>query len=145
MQITLIAEADLEQLAALYQQFGSTKCSIESMKAALWKNNHSGNPVIFIAKIEGRVVGTLLATTCQMLFGNCQCFMVLEDVVVDAAYRRQGIGKALMKHAEEFAHDKNCSYIMLITDTERVESQAFYHTLGYESAEYRAFKKHLGP
>ena len=119
MQISPVTEADLEQLAALYGQLGATKTCIESMQAALQKNNSSGGPVVFVARIDGKVVGTLLAATCQMLFGECRSFMVVEDVVVDANYRRQGIGKALMQHVEQFARDRNCSYIMLITDTER--------------------------
>jgi ribosomal protein S18 acetylase RimI-like enzyme len=143
MQISPVTEADLGQLAALYEQLGSTGACIDSMKAALQTNYNAGNPVIFVAKIEGRVAGTLLAATCQMLFGECRSFMVVEDVVVDAAHRRQGIGKALMQHAEEFAKERNCSYIMLVTDTHRTASQAFYNSLGYKSAEYCAFKKHL--
>jgi predicted N-acetyltransferase YhbS len=143
MQISPVSVADLEQLATLYQQLGATKTCIENMQMAVKKNNVAGNPVVFVAKIDGQVVGTLLAATCQMLFGECKSFMVVEDVVVDAAHRGQGIGKALMQHVERCAQEQHCSYIMLITDTDRVDSQAFYHALGYKSAEYCAFKKHL--
>jgi ribosomal protein S18 acetylase RimI-like enzyme len=89
------------------------------------------------------LVGTLLAVTCQMLFGQCRSFMVVEDVVIDANYRRRGIGKALIQQVEKFAKSKNCSYIMLITDVDRLDSREFYKSLGYKSAEYCAFKKHL--
>lgn len=145
MQISPVTTADLPQLADLYEQLGATTTCVERMKAALEKNDAAGNPIVFVAKIEGKVVGTLLAATCQMLFGQCRSFMVVEDVVVDAAYRRRGIGKALMQHAEKIGRERNCSYIMLITDTARVDSQVFYHALGYQSAEYCAFKKHNMP
>jgi phosphoglycolate phosphatase len=143
MQITPVTAADLEQLAGLYQQLGATTTSVDRMRAALEKNGSAGNPVVLIARVDGKAVGTLLAATCQMLFGECRSFMIVEDVVVDTAYRRQGIGMALMQHAEQVAREQNCSYIMLITDKTRVDSHAFYHALGYKSADYCAFKKHL--
>jgi GNAT superfamily N-acetyltransferase len=143
MNISHVTSADLEELAGLYQQLGATTTCLEQMEAALNKDMATDNPVILVARIDGKVVGTLLAATCQMLFGECRSFMIVEDVVVDEAYRRKGVGKALMQYAEQMARQRNCSYIMLITDTARVESQAFYDALGYKSAEYCAFKKHL--
>ena len=143
MEISPITEADLEQLAQLYQQLIPNEFSLEKMNEALRRNSAHGNPVILGAKSDGILVGTLLAVTCQMLFGQCRSFMIVEDVVIDANHRRKGIGKALMQHIEQFAKSKNCSYVMLITDADRLDSQEFYRSLGYKSAEYCAFKKHL--
>ena len=143
MEISPITEADLQQLAQLYQQLIPNEFSLKKMTEALRKNSADGNPVILGAKIDGILVGTLMAVTCQMLFGQCRSFMVVEDVVIEANYRRRGIGKALMQQVEQFAKSKNCSYIMLITDSDRLDSHEFYKSLGYKSAEYCAFKKHL--
>jgi ribosomal protein S18 acetylase RimI-like enzyme len=81
----------------------------------------------------------LLAVICEMIFGQCKSFMVVEDVVVDEARRRTGIGVALMRYIEDYARKNNCAYIMLITDTDRVGSQKFYKRLGYNTDEYCAF------
>jgi ribosomal protein S18 acetylase RimI-like enzyme len=143
MQISPIAEEDLPQLIQLYQQLIPNEYSQERLRDAFLRNQASGNPIVIGAKIGDKLIGTLLAVRAQMLFGACKAFMVVEDVVVDAAYRRKGVGSALMRNVEQHALDNNCSYIMLITDADRHESQQFYKSLGYNTEEYRAFKKHL--
>ena len=71
--------------------------------------------------------------------------MVVEDVVVDEAHRRAGVGSALMRELEVYANRRQCRYIMLITDSDREGAQRFYGSLGYESSDHVAFKKALVP
>ena len=47
------------------------------------------------------------------------------------------------RELERYAAERDCYYIMLITDTHRTEAQRFYEALGYGSREYKAFKKYL--
>jgi ribosomal protein S18 acetylase RimI-like enzyme len=143
MHIAPISEADLPQLALLYQQLIPNQYSLDKLRHAFLKNQESGNPIVLGAKIDGNLVGTLLAVRAQMLFGACHSFIVIEDVVVNDAYRRKGVGTALMQYIEQYAQRNDCSYIMLVTDQDRVDSQEFYQALGYRSQEYCAFKKHL--
>ena len=142
-ELAPIAEGDLSQLAELYQQLLPNESSLSKMQKAL--SNNLGNPkhLVLAAKIDGRLVGSLLAVTCEMFFGQCKSFLVVEDVVVDSTYRRQGIGKALMQYVEQHARENNCSYIMLVTDAKRVDAQEFYKSLGYQSEKYCAFQKRL--
>jgi ribosomal protein S18 acetylase RimI-like enzyme len=69
--------------------------------------------------------------------------MVVEDVIVDREQRRRGVGSMLMRAIEEQAVSRNCSYIMLVTDSTRVGAQGFYQSLGYHPGDYRGFKKCL--
>lgn len=143
MQIEEVKEADLEQLAQLYQQLLPNEVSIERMRNVLVRNRANPHHLILAAKIEGRVVGSLLAVCCDMLFGQCRPFMVLEDVVVDEAHRRRGVGTALMRCAQRKAEALECAYIMLVTDRRSPEPKEFYSALGYNTDGYRAFKMHL--
>jgi len=143
MKISRVSEDDLPQLAQLYQQLIPNEVSIPNMKMVLECNLNNPNHVVLVAKINEKVVGTLLAVICNMLFSKCKSFMVVEDVVVDEAYRKNGVGRELMSYIEETARNGDCSYIMLITDNDRHEANEFYKSLGYSSHEYRAFKKHL--
>ena len=143
MNISTITENDLPDLAELYQQLIPNEISVDKMKSVLNKHKDNPNHIVLSAKIDGQLVGSLLAVMCEMLFGQCKSFMVVEDVVVDYSHRRKGIGASLMRYIEDYARKNNCSYIMLITDTERVGSQKFYKSLGYKTDEYRAFKKQL--
>ncbi len=143
MNISPVTENDLESLAELYQQLLPNEISIPAMRKVLEKNRDNPNHMVIAAKIDGRLVGTLLAVVCEMLFGQCRSFMVIEDVVIDENNRRKGIGAAMIAYIEDYARKQDCSYIMLITDTDRKGSQTFYRSLGYQSDEFCAFKKKL--
>ncbi|MCF8068849.1 MAG: GNAT family N-acetyltransferase [Desulfobacterales bacterium] len=143
MEISPVTEKDIHELAVLYQQLISNEISIPKMKKNLEENKDNSNHLVLAARENGKVIGTLLAVTCDMLFGQCKSFMVIEDVVVDEDHRRSGVGAALMHYIETYAKDNNCSYIMLITDIDRIGSQNFYRSLGYKTDEYCAFKKEL--
>ena len=69
--------------------------------------------------------------------------MVIEDVVVDKNHRRAGIGTALMLKLESIAKERNCSYIIFVTESDRVEAHRFYQSLGYKLDEHKGFKKRL--
>ena len=143
MKIERITETDLPELALLYQQLQPNEASLEKMKAALQVIQHNPNQVVLGAKIDGQLVGSVLGLACQMLFGQCKPFLVVEDVVVDANHRRAGVATALMRAIEQYAGECHCSYIMLITDTDREGAQRFYASLGYKTDPYKGFKKAL--
>ncbi len=143
MEIAALRKDDLTELAQLYQQLLPNDISLANMTRALERNRDNANHLILAAKLEDKLVGTLLAVVGEMLFGKCKSFMVIEDVIVDRYQCRKGVGTALMQYAEEYARRRNCAYIMLITDADRFGSQEFYRSLGYTTDEYTAFKKPL--
>ncbi len=143
MEIKAVKKEDLADLANLYQQLIPNKFSIKKMEEVLNNNDKNHNHLVLGAKIDDKLVGTLLSIRCEMLFGECKSFMVIEDVVVDEKHRGLGVGKKLMNYIEEHARKNDCSYIMLITDSNRVDSQNFYKSLGYNADEYCAFKKSI--
>ncbi len=143
MEIGPISEDDLPALAALYQQLKSNDPSVEKMRQALQIIQSNPNQLILGAKIDGQLVGSVLGVACQMLFGQCKSFMLVEDVVVDVEQRRAGVGTALMLEIERFAATRNCSYIILLTEADRVGAQRFYLSLGYQTDPYKGFMKVL--
>ena len=56
--------------------------------------------------------------------------MVLENVIVSNKYRRLGIGKKLIKKAEELAKSKGYCEIMFVSGINRKEAHKFYKSLG---------------
>ena len=84
-----------------------------------------------------------MGIVCEELYGDCKPFMVIEDVVVQKDHRRSGIGSALMGALERCAVERNCNYIIFVTESERKEAHRFYESLGYNSHAYQGFKKYL--
>src|SRR5690606_21875315 len=87
-------------------------------------------------------VGTAMAILCYDLVGECNTFILVENVVVDPDYQRQGIGRLLMKTIEDFGQQNECKYIILVSEMERHGSHRFYESLGYTS-DQQGFKKRL--
>lgn len=143
LEISEIREDELPVLAILYQQLTPNEASLSDMRRVLSRNASNPRHIVWAARRDGQLVGSLLAVTCEMLFGQCREFMVVEDVVVDTSHRRAGIGAALLSTAEDYAKARNCSYIMLITDTYRKAALHLYKSAGYQSDGFTAFKKPL--
>ena len=138
-----LTEADLPALAGLYKQFWGEDSCLEKMQATFRRLKDRPDYIFLAAKAEGRLVGSVLGIVCEELYGACVPFMVVEDVIVDAEWRRKGIGSALMCELERLAAELNCGYVIFVTEVERTDAQRFYESLDYKPDAYRGFKKRL--
>jgi predicted N-acetyltransferase YhbS len=75
------------------------------------------------------VVGYCLATNHPTFYANGNVAWV-EEIAVDIAHQRQGIGRALMHAAELFARDNGCKLLALATR----RAGDFYNAIGYEDS-----------
>jgi ribosomal protein S18 acetylase RimI-like enzyme len=86
---------------------------------------------IFLAVSEGQVAGLAACHVCRMLQYD-RPVMRVTALVVDRQARRLGLGKLLMRHAEELAAARGCDYVELTSAMGRADAHAFYWSLGYE-------------
>ena len=119
MEINELTEDDLAALAGLYKQFWGEESCLEKMQATFRKLKGNPNYIFLAAKSEMRLVGSVMGIVCEELYGECIPFMVVEDVIVDKDRRREGIGSALMRELERHAVERNCGYIIFVTEPER--------------------------
>ncbi|MBD2665882.1 hypothetical protein B6N60_00332 [Richelia sinica FACHB-800] len=82
-----------------------------------------------IAEIEGKAVG------CGIFFHTYSTFLTkpgihLEDIFVLPAYRRQGIGKALLTKVAQIAVERNCGRLEWTVLDWNEPAQSFYLSLG---------------
>ena len=63
-------------------------------------------------------------------------YAVVDTLVVGQAYRRQGMGQALMLAAEDWARSLNANRIQLNVFAFNRSAQALYEDLGYEITRY---------
>lgn len=72
---------------------------------------------------------------------------VLNDLYVDLSFRRQGIGKKLIRAAMEFARENNAKYVQLETAKDNYSTQKLYESLGFKKQEpdinFFVFRKHI--
>jgi len=66
-------------------------------------------------------------------------------LVVDEEWRGQGIGRALLKAAEAWARERNCSAMYVRTNAVRHSAHAFHRQFGYQQVKTSlTFTKSLG-
>jgi GNAT superfamily N-acetyltransferase len=61
---------------------------------------------------------------------------VIEDVVVDPALHRAGIGRAMIEFAIAHCREKGCYKAALSANMKRDEAHAFYESLGFQRHGY---------
>jgi GNAT superfamily N-acetyltransferase len=143
MDIKPISESDLHELASLQKELIDEESDIERMIELFPTIQKDGNYYLLGAQSEGRLVASLAGIVCHDLFGKCIPYMIVENVIVSKDMRQQGIGTRLMMEIERIALERGCRYIMLVSSAKRKNARDFYHRLGYDSANYRGFKKLL--
>jgi ribosomal protein S18 acetylase RimI-like enzyme len=85
---------------------------------------------ILVAETDHKVIGmvSLLFSISTALGGRVA---TLEDLIIQESYRRQGIGKQLLHAAMDFAKNKGCLRITLLTDHTNNTAIRFYESLGF--------------
>lgn len=84
----------------------------------------------FLAYRDTACAGTFALIVMENLGHQGMPFAIIENVVVDRAFRRQGLGRALMEHARTLARQAGCYKLSLSTNLKRREAHAFYESLG---------------
>ena len=64
----------------------------------------------------------------------------IEDVVVDEAFRGQGLSKLLVAHAIEFVKSQRIPLVMLTSNPKRVTANKLYQTMGFERKETNVYR-----
>jgi len=143
MEIVQIQKNDLPDLSQLLEELSDMKSNfskIEANFALMIRNDYYH---LIGAKIDKRLVGSLMGILCLDLVGECRPFMIIENVIVSSDYRNKGIGKALLNEIEMIAKKLNCYYIFFVSGDNRKEAHRFYESVGYNNDKVKGFKKYL--
>lgn len=143
MKIRKLRQSDLEALARLYRQFWDEESNLDRMKATYEELSTNPKYILLCATMDEVVVGSVMGIVCDELYGECRPFLLMENLVVDAGFRRHGIGKALLGELEKQAREWKCSQILFITETDRKDAVSFYESAGYNAQKHIGFKKSL--
>jgi GNAT superfamily N-acetyltransferase len=124
MLIRAFRQADMPTARELLRQLGYD-VGIEELAARLARLLDAADHHIAVAEHDGRVAGLLHAFVRPALEKPYEA--VVQALVVDETWRRQGIGQALMRDAEAWAAARGLASVALHTRS----AQVFYTRLGY--------------
>jgi len=94
---------------------------------------------VFLAYLDGQVAGQIL------LHKHWNRYAYIQDIAVDQAFRRQGIGRALMDRAVSWAKKHALPGITLETQDINVGACRFYERYGFKLGGFDRYLYHAIP
>jgi len=128
-------EADLEAVAGLfdlYRQFYRKPPDLERARGYMAERMARRESVVLVAQSDdGQLTGfcQLYPTYCSLRMART---FVLYDLYVASAARGQGVGRALMRAAEDYARAAGAVRLELSTARDNKPAQRLYESLGWK-------------
>jgi len=126
---------DLDGLLSLYRELhpDDDPLAERSVVEGIWRGLVSDKAQIQL----GGFVGAELAAACSAtvianLTHRARPYALIENVVTAAAFRRRGLGSALMRRLLDAFWARGCHKVMLMSALTRSEIHGFYDALGFE-------------
>lgn len=147
MQLQIAVSSDIPELCllldSLFSQEAEFKPDIELQAlglGAIIEGDGIGD--VLVVKDAGQIIGMVnLLYTISTALGSRVA--ILEDMVVAPQSRGLGVGSALLKYAIDFAKQKGCKRITLLTDNDNEAAHGFYQQHGFTESSMLAFRLFL--
>lgn len=139
---------DAGDVAELLQQLQGTPAfttaELDALTVHIARMTRLDHMKIFGFEQAGKLVGTCTVGKVEGLSYGCRPFAIIENVVVLATLRRQGIGQQLVCHAIAQAEQWQCYKVILETGTKTEWKLQFYEKCGLTRGTKTAFMKRFG-
>jgi GNAT superfamily N-acetyltransferase len=138
LQIRSSCQDDSPAIARLISQLGYPT-STEEMQARLKPILEDTNQVTLVAEYQNAIIGMVGAGIGHYYERNGSYGRIF-TIVVDEAYRSQGVGSALVAAIEHWLRSRDVISIIINSGTHRREAHRFYERLGYQETGIRLVK-----
>ena len=140
VQATPADVGDVTPLFDAYRQFYGKPPDVEAARRFLFARLSKDESVLFVARIEGRVVGFV---NLYPVFSSVHLTRqwILNDLFVAPEARKHGVGRALTERARQLAETTRANGLTLETAIGNQTAQKLYESLGWKRDDefYRYF------
>ena len=139
--IRVAGPADFEAVLRLYGHLhpddpriddGSDRTAFEQIIASPHLN-------LLVLERDVAIIATTYLNVIPNLTRSASPYAVIENVVVDEAYRGTGVGKELMAATLDAAWEAGCYKAMLLTGSSTPATHAFYRACGFSGDEKKGY------
>jgi GNAT superfamily N-acetyltransferase len=136
---------DLPALRGLYRQLHpSDPVAAEDTLRAVWEKILADPEYhILLARMNGDVAASVSLIVTQNLTRGARPYALIENVITDAAHRKQGLASALIAEAVNVAKAANCYKVSLTTGNKDEGTFRFYEGCGFNRQDKTAFIRWL--
>ena len=139
MLIRAARPADAAAISELVAELGYPSAS-DAVPQRLDALEAAGRAVALVAEVDGRVVGLLTAHTLATLH-HPHPVAWITTLVVGAEARGTGVGRLLVRGAEDWARGVGATRMSVTSGTQRDDAHAFYRRIGYDQTGVRFGKR----
>jgi GNAT superfamily N-acetyltransferase len=138
MEISPAVTADIPQLCILLDYLFTQEIEFEAdhemQSRGLHKviNGHDVGDILIVRQNDDIIAMVNLLYTISTALG--ERVGILEDMVVSPTVRGSGVGAKLLTYAIEFAKEKGCKRLTLLTDKDNLDAQRFYRQHGFSES-----------
>jgi N-acetylglutamate synthase-like GNAT family acetyltransferase len=127
---------DLPRILELYEQLTEEKLNLpgDTAKKIFTEITEMPRHVFLVAEKDRLIVGTLFLQIVPNLTHNGHPWAIIENMVVDSACRRQGVGQILIEFAFSHCRQAGCYKVQLLSNKKRHEAHQFYRAMGFEDS-----------
>ncbi|WP_153108745.1 GNAT family N-acetyltransferase [Propionivibrio limicola] len=97
---------------------------------------------LFVLRIAGEIAGMANALI-TVSTAEGRPVVLLEDVIVKAAYRGRQLGRRLVEHVFDWARANGMPRVTLLADKDNAPALAFYQRLGFGRSAMTVLRKNL--
>lgn len=126
VRIACLSDAAL--ITRLLHEFNGESLSPEAMARRM--EQARGLETAFLGELEGRLAGILVLRTVPSLSG-AEDWAEITELYVQPAFRRRGVGRALVEAAGAYSRGQGCGEIHLLVDPSNASALAFYGALEF--------------
>jgi GNAT superfamily N-acetyltransferase len=136
--IRQITDKDFSRVTELlHQLWPDKKIEYEEMRRVVRKYIKESNYEIYGYEEKGILIGVVTVSFRWAIFYEGKV-ATIEELVVDQAHQRKGIGRKLVKFTEDvIAENKKVKGIELSSDLRRKETHKFWEKCGYPKLAYQ--------
>ncbi|THV13888.1 GNAT family N-acetyltransferase [Rhizobium rhizophilum] len=131
-------ENDLQAIIALFADdplggHGDTTDpeALPDYRAAFTRIAASPNETLYVAELDGEVVGTFQIMVTTTITARGASSMIIEAVQTRADMRGRGIGADMIAYAIEKAHETGMRLVQFTSNAVRKDAHRFYERLGF--------------
>lgn len=141
IEYRLLTEEDIPSLLELYVQLDEVNrgLTLEESREH-WKEIQGNKSIKYFGAVDdGKVVASCWSAFMPNLTHHGRSICFIENVITDAAYRRQGLGRRVIEMAVQDARVSGCYMVCLLSNARRTEAHKFYEKLGFSGDAKRGF------
>ena len=130
----------LDELFSLEKEFISNKEVQNIGLTKILKDENIGNIIVVSIDEDDKKIVAMVNLLYTISTALGERVIILEDMLVSKNFQNQNICFKLLEYTKNFAKEKGCKRITLLTDNDNFKAHKFYEKSGFEKSTMIPFR-----